>query len=92
MIRLLPLVLLAACGPVSVEQAERTCLEEARLAQAPRGEVAVGVGTGGPRARVDITLSSDYVLQRDPETVFNACVNRKSGRLPTRPLAQQPGY
>ena len=40
---------LAACGPVPVEQAERSCLRDAELAQRPRGEVAIGVGTGGPR-------------------------------------------
>ncbi|MFN3938483.1 MAG: hypothetical protein ACK4KW_13015, partial [Gemmobacter sp.] len=45
------LLALAACGPVPVEQAERTCLEEARLAERPRGELVVGVagGTGGLR-------------------------------------------
>ena len=37
---------LAACGPVSVEQAERACLDAARDARAPRGEVGFGVGFG----------------------------------------------
>ena len=32
---------LLACGPVSLAQAERECLHQARLAQQPRGSVAV---------------------------------------------------
>ncbi len=38
---LVPLAL-AACGPMTVQQAERQCFERARLAQQPRGEVAFG--------------------------------------------------
>ncbi|RMC32483.1 hypothetical protein [Paracoccus alkanivorans] len=94
---LLLLPLLAACGPVPVDRAERSCLRDAELASRPRGEVAIGAiggGGGGTRAagRVELEISSDYILGRDPSDVFNRCVLRKSGQLPTRVLADQPGW
>ncbi len=92
--RLLPLAcLLAACGPMSVQQAERECFERARLAAAPRGEVSVGVGSDGKTAGgVELSVSSDYILGKDPSAVYEICVTSKSGQLPTRPLYQRPDW
>ena len=92
------LAALAACGPIPVEQAERVCLRDAELAQRPRGEVVLGVGSGSHGRRggfggaVDLEISSDYIMQRDPSDVFNRCVVNRSGRTPTRVLADQPGW
>ena len=90
------LAALAACAPIPVEQAERVCLRDAELAQAPRGEVALGVGSGGGGSRlggsVDLEISSDYIMQRDPSDVFNRCVVNRSGQMPTRVVADQPGW
>lgn len=84
---------LAACAPVPVERAEQSCLEEARLARAPRGEVSVGVWSGGRvGASAQVDISSDFVIGRDPEEVFARCVLRRSGQMPTRPLDAQPGW
>lgn len=77
---------LAACAPLPVERAERLCLEQARLAKAPRGTVAVGAGTQGLSSKIDVTISSDFLLQRDPSAVFDACVFDKSGQPPRQPL------
>lgn len=91
--RRLALVLpLAACGPVPVAQAERSCLEDARLAQRPRGEISIGIGSGGPQVGGHIDLSSDFILGRDPSDVFDRCVLRRSGQLPVTPLSAQPGW
>ena len=38
------LLMLAACGPMSLPEAERQCFERARLAKQPRGAVTVGAG------------------------------------------------
>lgn len=90
------LAALAACGPVPVEQAERSCMRDAELAQRPRGEAAIGVGSDGsgvrPYGKVSIEVGSDYVMGRDPAQVFNNCVIRRSGQQPTRPLYDQPGW
>lgn len=87
---------LAACGPVPVDQAERSCLEDARAATGPRGEISMGVGTDGrrswPAGSVEISVSSDYIMGRDPSDVFNNCVMRRSGQMPTRVLADMPGW
>jgi hypothetical protein len=77
---------------VPVAQAERSCMEDARLAQAPRGEISIGVGSGGPHVGGKIDVSSDFILGRDPSEVFNRCVLRRSGQLPVTPYTQQPGY
>lgn len=87
----LALLMLAACGPVSVQQAERECLSKARLAQQPRGEVAVGVNSNGQvDSRVEVSVSSDYLLGRDPAAVFDTCVIQRSGELPSQPFYSYP--
>lgn len=92
---LLPLALLAACGPLTVQDAEKACYDEASLAAGPRGEVRMGVAGGGGRgtrgvmgARID--LSTDYLMGRDPEKVWERCVQSRSGKMPTRPLHSLP--
>lgn len=96
-ILLIPLMLgLVACGPVPVDRAEQICLKDARLASAPRGEIALGTSSGsggsGVVGQFKMEISSDYIRQRDPSDVFSRCVLRKSGQLPTRVLADQPGW
>lgn len=87
----LTMLLLAACGPVSVRQAEQECLPKARLAQQPRGEVAVGVNSNGQvGSRVEVNVSSDFLLGRDPNQVFETCVIQRSGELPSQPFYSFP--
>lgn len=88
--------LLAACGPVPVADAERSCLRDAELAQRPRGSVSLGVVSDGGRVRptagLEIEVSGDYLAGRDPSDAFARCVHRRSGQMPTRPLHEQPGW
>ena len=80
------LLLLAACGPETLAQAERNCLEQARLAERPRGTLELGVGSGGRRhGMLDVEITSDFLLGRDPADVWQSCVVQRSGQLPTRP-------
>lgn len=84
---------LAACAPIPVEQAERACMTDARDARGPRTEMGVGVGSHGARGGfVQVGLSSDYIMGRDPSQVFQECVQRRSGQMPRRPLYDQPGW
>lgn len=92
MIRFLPLLLVLACGPVSLAQAERECFERARLATQPREAFDIGIGTDGARARVNVGVSSDYIGGRDPSAVYDQCVQQKSGQLPSRPLYSRPDW
>lgn len=90
--RLFPLLLLAACGPITLADAERQCFERARLAQQPRGTVMVGGSNRGAVAGLDITISSDYLAGRDPSSVYDSCVMSKAGQPPSRPLYDMPGW
>ena len=88
---LLVLLPLIACGPVSREQAERECLHTARLAQQPRGSVGIGVDSRGKvQPQFDVTVSSDYLSGRDPSQVYDSCVMRRSGQMPSRPFSSIP--
>ncbi len=90
---LLPLIFLTACGPMTLAEAERQCFERARLAQQPRGEVSVGVGSGGRvGGGFEMTVSSDYLTGRDPAAVYDTCVMSKSGEPPSRPLYSRPDW
>ena len=81
------LLLLSACGPVSLQQAEKACFDRARLAQQPRGEVAVGVNSNGKvGGAIELNVSSDYLQGRDPSAVYDQCVFQKSGMPPSQPL------
>jgi hypothetical protein len=88
---LLPL-LLASCGPISVELAEKQCMERARLAAGPRGEIALGAGSNGPVSAYRLEINSDFLTGRDPSQVFDTCVVSKSGELPRTPLYLQRGW
>ena len=87
------LSLLAACGPMSMAEAERQCFERARLASKPRGEVGFGVATGGRKAAgIELEISSDYLLGKDPSAVYESCVMSKVGEPPSRPLYMRPDW
>lgn len=85
---------LAACAPMSLQEAERQCYREARLAQGPSGEVRMGVATGPggtrPVGGLSVDISSDWLAGRDPEQVWRGCVHRRSGQLPTRDFGSVP--
>lgn len=83
---------LIACGPVSVERAERECLDRARGALHPRGTVEVGASTAGPVARVELDVSSDFLGGRDPSAVYESCLIRKTGLAPRQPLYMIPNW
>ncbi len=90
---MIPFLMLAACGPISVDEAERQCFERARLAQQPRGEVSVGVNSDGKAAGgLELSISSDYLTGRDPAEVYNSCVMSKAGEMPSRPLYDRPDW
>ncbi|MDH2326439.1 hypothetical protein QCN27_06135 [Cereibacter sp. SYSU M97828] len=90
---LAPLLLLVACGPIPLEDAERACLRRAELAERPRGHIAIGTGSLGTYTDLEVSASSDYFMGRDPAAVYNACVYQKSGgEMPSRPLYDRPDW
>lgn len=81
----LPLLTLLACGPVSLPLAEEQCAERARLASGPRGEIAIGAGTGGVHSEVSIGISTDFLQRKDPQAVYESCVLQRAQQMPQRP-------
>ena len=87
------LILLAACGPVSLQQAERACFDCARLAQQPRGSVGVGVNSNGKTSGLlELEVLSDFLQGRDPSAVYDQCVMQRSGMPPSQPLYSRPDW
>ena len=57
------------------------------------GEIAVGVGSGGRKAAgIELEVSSDYLLGKDPSAVYETCVMSKAGEPPSRPLYMRPDW
>lgn len=83
----LGLAALTACGPISLERAERECLSRAQLAAGPRGEIGIGVGSEGVSTLFEVELSSDFLQGRDPAQVYERCVLQRSGQMPSQPYA-----
>lgn len=83
---------LTACAPIPRDVAESQCFQQARLAKQPRGSVGLGVTSGGPAATGEITVTSDFLMGKDPSAVYDACVFQKSGQPPSRPLFDRPDW
>lgn len=85
------LLLAAACGPVPLPMAEQQCLEPAQLAQRPQGSFGIVADNhGNVGTSLSIGISSDYLQGRDPDAVYAACVQSKSGMRPSRPFSSLP--
>ena len=80
----MPVILSSACAPVPMtpERALLLCQqEEAGLADGVRGNVGVGVGSGGARARGSITVTNRVFNPVSAEDYIAQCVDdRLSGR------------
>jgi hypothetical protein len=84
----LPLV---ACGPVSLDQAERACAPRAHLAAKPQSSVGVLYNSNGTtQIGGSFGISTDYLQGRDPNDVFRACVQDQSGQVTTRSYLDLP--
>ncbi len=82
------LTALAACElpPPDPEVVAQQCEERARAAQGPTGNVTIGANSNtGPFSSVEIGVTSDFLLGRDPNTVYSECVYRETGSAPYRP-------
>ncbi len=91
--RIAPLALagfvLAGCGPIPVAQAEAVCAD--RFAVPPPLSVTAKAGlTSNGETATDFEVEfAPSVSFGDPSGAYNACVMRKSGEYPTRPLYQR---
>lgn len=87
-IAFLPLI---ACVPVTLDQAERACAPRAHLAQKPQTSIGVQFNSDGTRQiGGSFGVSTDYLKGRDPNDVFRACVQDRSGLVTTRSYLDFP--
>jgi hypothetical protein len=89
---LVPPLALAACGPVPVDRAEDACFAQLGPAPGLRGTAAMGVGSDGLLTDIDVEFTASTSQGRDPAEVYEACVYRRSGQLPRRPLYDRPDW
>lgn len=75
----------ASCAPMTAEAVQRACLERADAAAAPRGGVALGMGSGGVSGGIGLQVSHDYLMGRDPEQVYADCLLDGLARLEPAP-------
>lgn len=88
LIAFLPLI---ACGPVTLDQAERDCAPRAHLAQKPQTSVGVMFNSDGTtQVGGTFGISTDYLKGRDPNDVFRACVFDRTGQVTTRSYLDMP--
>ena len=78
------LLAFAACAPVPVspERAAQQCREEVGLADGVQGNIGVGVGTGGGKARGSITVTDKVFNPQSADEAFAACIDRKLNGRP----------
>lgn len=87
-VAVIALVGLAACDvpPPDPERVAQDCEERARAAQGPTGNITIGANSNsGPFTEATIGVTSDFLLQRDPNEVYSECVFRRTGQAPFRP-------
>lgn len=94
---LLAITAVSGCvSKVSVAQAERSCMHDAGAARGPQAKVSMGVLSSGgrvrPHAGMEVSVTSDAIMGRDPAEVYTSCVMRRSGQMPTRALYDHPGF
>lgn len=81
--------LLASCGPIPVDRAESFCAERFAVAPPISARAKAGVSSnGGTVTDFEVEFAPSVSLG-DPSAAYTACVVRKSGEYPTRPLYQR---
>ncbi len=88
----MPMLAVAACAPLSVEQAETACVSEIRTAYSTSGgTVRAGMTNAGPLAMLRIDIG-DRSANGDPARDYDACVRRRSGHPPRVALYDRPDW
>lgn len=85
------LLVMGACTPppqLTPQQVEARCSQEARGAEGPTGQVALGISSNrGVQSGLSIGVTDDFLRGRDPATVYAECYVRLAGSVPASPYA-----
>lgn len=78
---------LVACAPqpVSPDRAAELCRDEVRSADGVTGNIGVGVGNGGAKAKGSITVTDRVFNPQTEEEFMEACIARRVQGKPAPP-------
>lgn len=82
-------LVLAGCGPIPVSRAEDFCAERFAVAPPVKATAKAGLSSNGGTVTDFEVEFAPSVTFGDPSAAYTACVVRKSGEYPTRPLYQR---
>ncbi|GGH61702.1 hypothetical protein GVY41_15920 [Frigidibacter albus] len=80
---------LASCGPIPVARAEAFCADRFATPPPISGRAKAGVSSNGGVVTDFEVEFAPSISSGDPSAAYTACVVRKSGEYPTRPLYQR---
>lgn len=73
-------IALSACTPKQMTYGEAIayCQDKSADAAGVRGNATVGVGTGGTRAGLSLSISESFIRGDDPKVVYDTCMTNLS--------------
>ena len=66
---------------ITSAEAQKICLGKKRSAEGPTGEISLSTGSTGPSAGVKLNFHSDYLIGKDPNSVYLDCMIQLSSRI-----------
>ena len=79
-------VILISCvgnsdNSITSAEAQKICLGKKRSAEGPTGEISLSTGSEGSSAGVKLNFHSDYLVGKDPNSVYLDCMLQLSSRI-----------
>ena len=80
------LVILISCvgnsdNSITSAEAQKLCLGKKRSAEGPTGALSFSTGSEGSSAGVKLNFHSDYLIGKDPNSVYLDCMLQLSSRI-----------
>ena len=62
-------------------EAQKICLSKKRSAEGPTGAISLSTGSNGSSAGIKLNFHSDYLIGKDPNSVYLDCMIQLSSRI-----------
>ena len=82
----LSLILLVSCAgsgnnSLTSAQVQKICLDKKRSAEGPTGALSLSTGSSGSTAGIKLNFHSDYLIGKDPNSVYLDCMFQLNSRI-----------